>query len=117
MNDMPGTEEGEYVIRSHVEKKISKPTSRAANDVLLSVDLDVRGYDVLSATPIRRFNMEGGEIAVASLGLLGKLSGAAGIVGIDIFTEKNGKLSVYSSYKALGVIGKYFWRLIQLTDC
>jgi hypothetical protein len=37
--------------------------------------------------------------------LLGKFTGAAGIVGNDIYTEKKGALSVYTSYKALGVIG------------
>jgi len=103
----PGTEQGEYLIRSHVHKSISKPTSRTSKKALIFASLSPKEYDVYTATPIRHFTLKSGGITLATLGLLGKFTGAAGIVGNDIYTERKGGLSVYTSYKALGIIGTY----------
>jgi hypothetical protein len=107
LNEFPGTEEGEYIIRTHVGKKIGKPTTRANQKSIVTLELGHKGYDILSATPLRRLQIESGEVAISNLGLLGKLSGVAGIVGIDIYGEKNSRLRAYSSYKALGTIGEF----------
>jgi hypothetical protein len=107
LSDFPGTEEGEYIIHSHVAKKLGKPTTRANRKSIITVDLGLKGYDILSATPLRRFEIKSGAIAIASLGFLGKMTGAAGIVGIDIYTEKSRRLRAYTSFKALGTIGEF----------
>lgn len=108
LNEFPGTEEGEYIIRSHMGKTMGKPTTRANRKSVVTVELGTKGYDVFTATPLRRFQIKSGEITIASLGLLGKFCGAAAIVGIDIYTEKTGRLRVYTSFKALGTIGESY---------
>ncbi|KIW07354.1 uncharacterized protein PV09_02200 [Verruconis gallopava] len=107
LDDIPGSEDGEYIIRSHVAKTIGPPTTRADRKSIIKMELGPKGYDILSATPLRRFQIKSGEVAIASLGLLGKLSGAAAIVGNDIYTERSGRLRAYTSFKALGIIGFY----------
>jgi hypothetical protein len=108
LDSFPGTEQGEYLVRSHVHQTISKPASRASRKSLIFPSLDPKGYDIYTATPIRRFTIQSGEITLATLGLLGKFTGGAGIVGNDIYTERKGGLSIYTSYKALGIIGKFY---------
>jgi hypothetical protein len=107
LDDFPGTEEGEYVIRSHIGAKTSKPSTRSIGAAIVTEELGVKGYDILSAYAVRRYPRDGNDIAVANLGLLGKMSGAAAVVNTDIFVEKNGKLKVWTSLKALGTYGKY----------
>jgi hypothetical protein len=95
------------VIRSHIARGITRPTSVAKKDTLITVTLSPKGYDIFSATPVRSFTTPSGPIIVGNIGLLGKFSGAAGIVGIDIFEQKGHALRVYSSFKALGTVGFY----------
>lgn len=106
LSDFPGTEEGEYVIRSHVSGKTSKPSTRASGRAIVTMDLNVKGYDILSAYPVHRFPRNGHEIAVANLGLVGKMSGAAAIISTQIYVERSGRLRVWTSLKALGTYGK-----------
>jgi hypothetical protein len=52
---------------------------------LLSIALDTRGYDILSAFPLRGFVLPtagaGADTTwIANLGLLGKMTGAAAII-------------------------------------
>jgi hypothetical protein len=107
LDDFPGTEAGEYVIRSHVGGKTSKPSTRSNGKAIVTEELGVKGYDILSAYAVRRYPRDGNEIAVANLGLLRKMSGAAAVVNTDIYVEKNGRLKVWTSFKALGTYGKH----------
>ncbi|KAF2436751.1 glycoside hydrolase [Tothia fuscella] len=105
LDDFPGTEEGEYVIRSHVGERTSKPSTRKDGKAIITESLGIKGYDILSAYAVRRYPRDGNEIAVANLGLLGKMSGAAAVVNTIISVEKNGRLKVWTSLKALGIYG------------
>jgi hypothetical protein len=106
LGDFPGTEKGEYIIRSHVGGKTTKPTKQGAKRVAISTDLGVKGYDILSAYPLQGpFQVKSGDVSVAPLGLLGKLSGAAAIVNSNIVLESNGRLRVWISLKAFGIYG------------
>jgi hypothetical protein len=106
LSDFPGTESGEYVIRSHVSGGVSKPSTRKNGKAIVTEELGVKGYDILSAYPVRRFSGKNGDISVAVLGLLGKMSGAAAIVNQDVYIEENGRVRAWVSLKALGIYGK-----------
>lgn len=44
---------------------------------------------------------------IAVLGLLGKMTGAAALVGSSMEIEETGRLRVKATLKALGVLGKW----------
>ena len=44
---------------------------------------------------------------IANMGLLGKMTGAAAIVRNEMIMEENGRITMETSLKALGVLGKH----------
>jgi len=74
---------------------------------LIYVSLGVRGYDILSAYPLRGFVDEKKEETtwIANLGLLGKMAGAAAVVRNKMKKLENEKIVVDTNIKALGVLG------------
>jgi hypothetical protein len=99
-----------YVVRSHVSGLITKPIQLVDPSSLIGITLKTRGYDILSAFPLRGFLAGTEDKAettwIANLGLLGKMTGAAAIVSSDMTMGKNSKISIETSLKALGVLGK-----------
>lgn len=75
---------------------------------LLTLSLGIRGYEIMSAYPLRGFFEEKKKETtwVSTLGLLGKMAGAAAVVQNDITKLENGKIVVDTSVKALGVLGR-----------
>ena len=85
-------------------------------DSQLSISLDIRGYDVLSAYPVSFFDGKRyGRVAVANLGLLGKMTGCAAITSNDISSLANGRVVVDTRLKALGTLGVYISILPRLS--
>lgn len=122
LDQFPGAETGKYIIRSHTSGQVSKPTSAESGDALVHLEIPVIGWDILSAFPLQSFTLERGnygatgpaEISVANLGLLGKMTGAAGIINSDSYIERDtGKLRVWTSLKVLGTYGMLQLSLIQ----
>lgn len=76
---------------------------------LINITLQVRGYDILSAFPLRGFISGTEDKAettwIANLGLLGKMTGAVAIVSNDMKIDENGKISIETSLKSLGILG------------
>lgn len=118
--DFPGISAGtgdEYVVRSHKTGKVSRNLDSSAGDSLISIFLATKGWEILTAYPLRSFTLAGshgidyGETnsltRVAVLGLLGKMTGVAAITSSDIFVKDNGRLQFDISLKALGVLGIY----------
>jgi len=108
----PGVVEAQpYVVRSHASGRVTRPLQLVDSslDALIYVTLDVRGCDILSAFPLRGFVRadEQDTLWVASLGLLGKMTGAAAVVSSSLTLEENGRVEVVVSLKALGVWGTY----------
>ncbi|PGH14075.1 hypothetical protein AJ80_06079 [Polytolypa hystricis UAMH7299] len=113
---LPGSKD-EYVIRAHSSGAITRIMLPAAQDSLLSVSLETRGWEILTVYPIRSFTLRdhnGNENAdkesisnVAVLGLLGKMTGAAAIVSSDLRLMDNGRLKFDVNLKALGTLGLY----------
>ncbi|KAK2809194.1 hypothetical protein FQN50_004030 [Emmonsiellopsis sp. PD_5] len=114
--DIPGITPGsqdEYIVRAHTTggiTSIMKPSDQAS---LISVSLAVKGWEILTAFPVRTFNLTKTRQAtplptnVAILGLLGKMTGVAALASSDIFVTANGRLKFDVNLKALGTLGIY----------
>ncbi|KAH6609328.1 glycoside hydrolase family 36 protein [Trichoderma cornu-damae] len=105
-----------YVVRAHVTGKASAPMKLANPASLIAGSLDVRGYDILTA--VRAAPLTGqrhGEIWVANLGLISKMTGCVAIVHSSISLKENGRGSVVVKLKALGVFGVYISALPDMT--
>ncbi|KAF1841878.1 glycoside hydrolase family 36 protein [Cucurbitaria berberidis CBS 394.84] len=115
LDAFPGAENGRYIIRSHTSGQVTKPTSVDTNDAVVSLELPVRGWEILSAYPLHSLKLQrekagkGPEdIAVANLGILGKMTGAAAIVNTDSYIDRSsGRLRIWTSLKVLGTYGIY----------
>ncbi|KAE8152641.1 putative raffinose synthase protein Sip1 [Aspergillus avenaceus] len=120
--DFPGVHEdynSDYVVRSHTSGRISDLMRPTDQHSLVAIELEHKGWDILTAYPTLPFNLkqtkaqapngsnEGRPTNAAVLGLLGKMTGAAAIVSSDIYVESNGRLRFDVSLKALGTLGIY----------
>ncbi|KAF2786971.1 glycoside hydrolase family 36 protein [Melanomma pulvis-pyrius CBS 109.77] len=114
LDQFPGTEEGTYIIRSHTSGQVTNPTA-TKHPSFVHLELPTAGWEILSAFPLQSFKLERkhpvdspAEINVANLGLLGKMTGAAGIVNSDSYIERSsGRLRMWTSLKTLGTYGLY----------
>ncbi|KAI8937818.1 hypothetical protein NX059_005512 [Plenodomus lindquistii] len=121
LDAFPGAEKGQYIIRSHTDGQITKPTSVETNDAFVHLELPVRGWEILSAFPLHSFKLQrehpgtGPEdITIANLGIVGKMTGAAAIVNTDSYVDRSsGKLRIWTSLKVLGTFGLYISDLKQ----
>ncbi|KAF2709665.1 glycoside hydrolase family 36 protein [Pleomassaria siparia CBS 279.74] len=119
--EFPGAEVGTYLIRSHTTGQITNPTSAGEYDSFVHLELPIQGWEILSAFPLQSFKLERkhplnspADISVANLGLLGKMTGAAGIVNSDSYIERSsGRLRIWTSLKILGTYGLYVSNLKQ----
>lgn len=111
LSKFPGVEEAQfYIVRAHSTGAISKPMQVVDSQALIYVSLAVRGYDILSAYPLRGFvdqKKDNNTTWVANLGLLGKMAGAAAIVDSKITKSENGKIMIDTNVKALGTLGRF----------
>lgn len=108
LSKWPGVVEAQlYVVRAHSSGLISKPIQVVDPNSLLQISLGIRGYDILSAYPLRGFVDEKEEETtwIANLGLLGKMAGAAAVMENKITKLENGKIVLDTHLKALGVLG------------
>lgn len=77
---------------------------------LISVQLDVYNYEFLSAYPLTALESTQDDhiIYVATLGLQGKMLGAAPIIGSS-YSIEDGALHLNVVLKTLGTLGKQSW--------
>ncbi|KAJ3533033.1 hypothetical protein NM208_g8166 [Fusarium decemcellulare] len=101
----------EVVFLSHQTQAVRGPvrlqdasTPLSGGNALIEVGLAVAGYEILSSHQVHRLSSSVGEHAVAVLGLLGKMTGAAAICSMDI-SPREGEISIEMSLKALGRLG------------
>lgn len=113
LNDFFGIGRDEdYVLRSHTTGEISPSLSLDSESPVVSLQLEVKGWDILTAYPLRAFTLSGSTglkqnaTQIAVLGLLGKMTGAAALVRSDMRLEENGRLRLTTTLKALGILGK-----------
>jgi len=115
INAFPGVEkDGEYIIRSHTTGEISNKLKLSDETPVISLEVEVKGYEILSAYPLRSFTLRGSTglqssiTRVAVLGLLGKMTGAAAVNSTDMRIKEDGRLQLEVGIKAMGVLGIYF---------
>ena len=120
LDEFPGVEsdsDQSYAVRAHTSGKVSPPmklSGRTRAEAVVCVDLPVRGWEILSACPLRHFNFGyraiSQPISVAVLGLLGKMTGAAAVIRSKAELLEGGRVKVSVDLKGLGVLGKsLFW--------
>ena len=114
INEFPGMEDGaEYIIRGHRTGELTPALKLSGPRAVLSLELSTKGWEILSAYPVHSFRISEGKdggikaVKVAVLGLLGKMTGAAAVLKTEMRMEKNDRLRISSSIKALGVLGKF----------
>lgn len=106
LSKFPGVIEAQYyIVRAHSSGLISKPLQVVDPASLIHISLGVRGYDILSAYPLRGFVDSKDTTWIANLGLLGKMAGAAAVVSNDITKLENGRIFIDTNLKALGTLG------------
>lgn len=114
IRDIPGMKNNEeYIIRGHTTGEISPVMKLDDITPVVSLEVGVKGWEILSAYPLRSFCLGGSQrlkhstTKVALLGLLEKMTGAAAVLSSQMRMEENGRLRISSSIKALGIVGKY----------
>lgn len=122
LDEFPGTEEGDYVMGSFTKGRLSmKPVARARDGqkqaALVETELGPGEWDILTAYAVQSFSLPScsgaAPIGVAMLGLVDKMTGSAAVTGYDVYVEENGRLRVWVSLKALGVLGLWISGLHQ----
>ncbi|KAM3514007.1 hypothetical protein MY11210_002324 [Beauveria gryllotalpidicola] len=106
-----------YVVRAYTTGRVSSHPLRFTDGrgpSLLATPSD-GGYEIYTAYELTRFEgrRRRGEISVASLGLVDKMTGCAAIEASRV--EMDAKISVTSKLKALGVLGVYVSSLPDMT--
>lgn len=116
--EFPGVEKSEeYVIRGHRTGELTSVIKPSFAGAVLSLELSVKGWEILSAYPVGSFHLSKGQngkiepTKVAVLGLLGKMTGAAAVLDSEMHMEATGRLRISSSIKALGVLGTFLCSL------
>jgi hypothetical protein len=125
LNQFPGAEQGTYIVRSHSTGLVTSPTSVEKGNAFIHLELPVQRWEILSAFPLQSFKLERqheadgpADISVANLGLLGKMSGAAGIINTDSYVDREtGRLHIWTSLKVLGTFGRHFITAIVKKVC
>ena len=107
INAFPGIENGEeYIVRAHSTGEISTSIRLDSKMPVVSVEIDVKGYEILSAYRLQVIDRNSSPTKVAILGLLGKMTGAAAVTSSNMkIDDHNGRLQIEVALKALGVLG------------
>ncbi|KAI9930992.1 hypothetical protein MW887_010647 [Aspergillus wentii] len=120
LKDIPGIDQGpdvRHVVRAHSSGRITDPLKPSGQNSLMTVVLEEKGWEILTAYPTQPFTLpksrgrnssEGSPTHVAILGLLGKMTGAVALVDSNIVVTEKGRLRFDISLKALGTLGIYF---------
>ena len=106
LRDFDGVTEGkEYIIRAN-RGEISPPMSLSSDFSVVELALDTKGWNILTAYPLHSLPSSAERTDIAVLGLIGKMTGAAAVVGTPVFESRDmGAVRVNVTVKALGVLG------------
>lgn len=122
ISSFPGiVKEQEYIIHSHTTGEVSQPMSLDNETPIVSVEAEVKGYEILSAIPLQTVMSTSSSsphrnndpivipTKVGVLGLLGKMTGAAAVLSTSTNMTENGrgKFKIEVVVKALGILGVY----------
>ncbi|KAI9784915.1 MAG: hypothetical protein M1816_000551 [Peltula sp. TS41687] len=142
LDDFPGTntgkDEGEYIIRAHTTGAITPIIKHDSNfpSLLLGLPSGPKGWEILTCYPLQSFSFPSNnddndsvsspspaiKTHIATLGLLGKLTGSAAILSSEIKLHQQQssgssspsakpRVRITNSLKALGILGIYISHL------
>ena len=118
LSSFPGVENypagHQFIIRAHTSGEISEAVKVGEKLALVSLALETKGWEILTAYPLQSYGAEQSTDAVqtAVLGLLGKMTGAAAVLSQNLSTQQpNGRLHLSIGLKALGVLGVWISNL------
>ena len=117
INTFPGIEsQQEYIIRTHTTGEISCSMRVDSETPVVSLEVEVKGYEILSAFPLNSISSHASEhseppTSIAVLGLLGKMTGPAAVLSTKVNAAENGRLRISTTLKALGTLGIYISNL------
>ena len=110
LRDFPGVQDGrKYIIRAHTSGQLSGQMVSSDPLAVVSLALDVKGWEIFTSYPLLDFQTKSSKssTSIAVLGLIQKMTGVAGVVRSDTYLAENGRLRIWTSLKALGVLGIY----------
>ena len=108
LSDFRGVQEDKrYIVRAHTTGDVSEPMALAEEIPLVSLQLEKMGWEVLTCYPLEAQSAWGKTVEAAPLGLLGKMSGAAALLGYELLPKEGGRLLITMRLKALGVLGRF----------
>ncbi|KAL8726811.1 MAG: hypothetical protein Q9166_006493 [cf. Caloplaca sp. 2 TL-2023] len=101
-----------YIIRAHPSGEISPPMRLDSDFPMVNLALDTKGWNILTAYPLYTITPSTPSslptTSVAVLGLMGKMTGAAAVVGTPKFEFRNTSVvKINATIKALGILGIY----------
>ncbi|KAI9729542.1 MAG: hypothetical protein M1834_006738 [Cirrosporium novae-zelandiae] len=98
LEEFPGVESSEYVIHEYTTREVSKPMKKTDRFALVAVEVEVKGWEILSAHPVQNFQRSGLDIEskmvtkVANLGLLHQMTGSTAVATSDILSVEDDML-------------------------
>lgn len=96
----------DYVVRAHRSGRVSSRVRTIQDEAQFTVSLDIRGYDILAATPLSLLSGRDHEpVWVGNMGLLDKMTGCAAIVSSNVTKLENGRIVLDTRLKAMGLLG------------
>jgi hypothetical protein len=118
--DFPGVpvdSDLEYVVYAHNTRALSRPSNPSDRAALVSVCLEPKGWEILTAIPVQLFSLPAAEdpIRIAILGLLGKMTGITGVINSHVSVLPTGRLRMDISLRAIGTLGIYVSNLEKKT--
>ncbi|KAI5864854.1 glycoside hydrolase family 36 protein [Durotheca rogersii] len=117
LSRFPGVvDSARYVVRAHASGLVTPVVQPSSSNAIIAVSLDTRGYDIFTAFPVTKFDSEtNGEVDVANLGLIEKMTGAAAITTSQFELLQTGRVFLDARLKALGVLGVYISSLPDMS--
>ena len=103
----------EYIIRAHPSGEVSPPMNPDSDFPQVNLALDPKGWGILTAYPLHTTTSDASssleqETNIAVLGLIGKMTGAAAVVGTPRFEERGLEIvRINVVVKVLGVLGTF----------
>ncbi|KAH7027602.1 raffinose synthase Sip1 [Microdochium trichocladiopsis] len=117
LSRFPGTVDNlKYIVRSHASGDISPVAKVDSPEADLVISLEVKGYDILTAFPVKSLEVSLSQsVQVANLGLIDKMTGAAALMMNEIKLVSNQRAMIDTRLMALGKLGIYISILPELS--
>jgi len=103
------------VFRSHRTGQVSGVTQLETDNEVIGLSFESFGWDTLTAFPVTQVVIPGESraVEVANLGLLGKMTGIAAVLGSSINVAYPERIRSTLRLKALGKLGLWIFLVVE----